>query len=148
MQWSFKHFDALTVHELYDILQLRTDVFVMEQNCPFQDMDGYDDKAMHLMGREGGKLLAYSRCFDKGIKFVEASIGRVMTHQSARLTGLGHTLMQESIAQLCKAYGTQPVRIGAQARLEKFYQRHGFVTASPPYIEDNIPHIEMLWTPK
>lgn len=121
----------------------------MEQNCPFQDMDGYDDQAMHLMGRnEQGKLLAYSRCFDKGIKFSEASIGRVMTHQSARLTGLGHVLMNESIAKLGEAFGTQPIRIGAQARLEKFYQGHGFVTASSPYIEDGIPHIEMLWMPQ
>jgi ElaA protein len=147
MQWSIKRFDELTTHELYELLQLRTQVFVMEQHCEFQDMDGADDKALHVMGREGRELMAYSRCFDKGVKFAEASIGRIVTRESARGTGLGHTLVQESMARLCKAFGMQPIRIGAQSRLERFYQTHGFVTASEDYMEDGIAHIEMLWIP-
>jgi ElaA protein len=147
MQWSFKRLDEFTPHELYELLQLRSEVFVVEQQCVFQDMDGTDDKALHLLGREKGELTAYSRCYDKGIKYAEASIGRVITRASARKSGLGHALMQESMAQLCKAFGAQPIRIGAQARLERFYNANGFVTASEPYIEDGIPHIEMLWTP-
>jgi ElaA protein len=147
MQWSFKRLNEFTPHELYELLQLRSEVFVVEQQCVFQDMDGTDDKALHLLGRENGELIAYSRCYDKGIKYAEASIGRVITRGSARRSGLGHALMQESMAQLCKAFGTQPIRIGAQARLERFYNANGFVTSSESYIEDGIPHIEMLWMP-
>ncbi len=147
MQWSFKRFSELSLQELYELLQLRTEVFVIEQNCVFQDMDGTDDKALHLMGREQGQLIAYTRCYDKGIKYAEASIGRVITRGSARRSGLGHVLMQESIARVCEAFGTQPIRIGAQERLERFYLRNGFIKASDTYMEDGIPHIEMLCKP-
>jgi ElaA protein len=148
LQWQFLSYGALSLQQLYAMLQLRTEVFVVEQNCVFQDMDGYDDQAMHLLGMQGDKqdekLVAYARCFNAGIKFKEASIGRVITHASLRGTGAGHALMQQAIVSMKRIWGEQPIRIGAQARLEKFYQQHGFATASAPYIEDGIPHIEML----
>ena len=144
IHWRFVPFSALTSLELYEMLQLRSEVFVVEQSCPFQDMDGADQKAMHLMGTKDGKLVAYARCFAAGEKFAEASIGRVVTHMSARGDGIGHVLIKEAIASLARHWGPQPIRIGAQARLEKFYKQHGFVQNGEPYIEDGIPHIEML----
>jgi ElaA protein len=146
LQWQFSSYGALSLQQLYSALQLRSEVFVVEQNCAFQDMDGADDKAMHLLGMQGDKLVAYARCFNAGIKFKEASIGRVITHSSLRGTGAGHALMRQAIASMKMVWGVQPIRIGAQARLEKFYMQHGFQTASAPYIEDGIPHIEMLRT--
>jgi ElaA protein len=142
--WRSAAFSALTVQELYDVLQLRTEVFVMEQACVFQDMDGADVQAVHVLGTLGNQLVAYARCFPAGAKFAEASIGRVVTRAALRGSGAGHVLMQQSIACVHQHWGQQPIRIGAQARLESFYMQHGFVTASAPYIEDGIPHIEML----
>jgi ElaA protein len=144
IDWRFVPFSALTAQELYEMLQLRSEVFVVEQACPFQDMDGADQKAMHLLGVKAGRLVAYARCFSAGEKFAEASIGRVVTHMSARGDGIGHVLMKEAVASLARHWGMQPIRIGAQARLEKFYNQHGFVQNGQPYIEDGIPHIEML----
>lgn len=147
LDWKLKAFDALTVAELYALLQLRTEVFVMEQNCPFQDMDGTDDRAMHLLGVQDGQLIAYARLFPAGIKFAEASIGRVVTRMSARGNGLGHVLIQQAIAATHSQWGMQPIRIGAQARLKAYYSQHGFVDVGVPYIEDGIDHIEMVWSP-
>lgn len=144
LSWQFKSFGALETRELYALLRLRTEVFVVEQNCVFQDMDSSDEQAMHLLGLQDDALLAYARCFNAGIKFKEASIGRVITHARARGTGVGHALMQQAIGSMKMVWGAQPIRIGAQARLEKFYEQHGFAKASEPYIEDGIPHIEML----
>jgi ElaA protein len=146
--WRYQPFKDLSPQALYDLLRLRTEVFVMEQQCCFQDMDGYDDKAMHLMAMRGNELVAYTRNFDAGIKFKEASIGRVLTSAAIRGQGFGPALMQESIKRLCASFGVQPIRIGAQQRLTSFYESQGFVVASDSYIEDDIPHIEMLWTPK
>lgn len=142
--WRFVPFSALNTLELYELLQLRSEVFVLEQACAFQDLDGADTKAMHLLGVRDGRLAAYARCFAAGAKFAEASIGRVVTHASARGGGIGHVLMKEAIARLQAHWGPQPIRIGAQARLEKFYNQHGFVRNGEPYSEDDIPHIEML----
>jgi ElaA protein len=150
MNWAWCSFDELTPTALYELLQLRSEVFVVEQNCVFLDLDGSDAVALHLLGREeggDGTLLAYARFFQPGVKFPEASIGRVTTRPSARGNGLGHELITEAVAALCKHWGPQPIRIGAQARLEKYYTRHGFVDVGKPYMEDGIEHIEMLWTP-
>ncbi len=144
LQWSTLSFEQLSNSQLYALLQLRSEVFVVEQNCIFQDMDGWDAQAIHVLGMQGDKLLAYARCFNAGATFQEASIGRVITHACLRSTGAGHTLMQQSIQAVQTYWGTQPIRIGAQARLEIFYVQHGFTKASAPYIEDGIPHIEML----
>lgn len=142
--WRFVPFSALSTLELYDLLRLRSEVFVLEQTCIFLDMDGADTEAMHLLGERDGRLAAYARCFAAGVKFTEASIGRVVTHASARGGGIGHVLMKEAVGRLQGHWGPQPIRIGAQARLEKFYNQHGFVQNGEPYIEDGIPHIEML----
>ena len=144
IDWRFATFEGLTPHALYGLLQLRSEVFVVEQACIFLDMDGADAQAMHLLGTKDGRLVAYARCFAAGVKFSEASIGRVAVHQSLRGTGSGHLLMQQAIAFLTAQWGPQPIRIGAQARLEKFYRQHGFLDAGRPYIEDGIPHLEML----
>ncbi|NIG52933.1 GNAT family N-acetyltransferase [Chitinophaga sp. Cy-1792] len=145
MRWETKKFEELSTTELYAILHLRSEIFVVEQNCPYQDLDYSDQKALHLMGYdEEGRLAAYTRLFDKGIKFKEASIGRVVTAAFARGKGAGRSLMEESIHQVYKHFGTQPIRIGAQQYLEKFYGSLGFTTVSDMYLEDNIPHVEML----
>ena len=144
MVWHFKSFDALAKAELYAVLQLRAEVFVVEQACAFQDVDGSDDRAMHLFGQQGGQLVAYARCFAAGTKFAEACIGRVVVHGRVRGTGIGHVLMREAIARLQQHWGAQPVRIGAQARLKNFYTQHGFVDTGAPYVEDGIDHLEML----
>lgn len=146
-QWQCKPFDALNAAELYALLQLRTEVFVVEQTCIFQDMDGADDQALHLMGTRDGQLVAYARLFPAGVKFDEASIGRVITRSSARGTGLGHALIRQAMAALVAQWGEQPIRIGAQARLKAYYAQHGFVDVGKPYIEDGIDHIEMVWKP-
>ena len=144
IDWKAAAFDALTLTELYDVLQLRSDVFVVEQACIFQDMDGADTEAMHLLGTYGGKLVAYARCFAAGVKFKEASIGRLITRSALRGTGAGHVLLRRAIDSVTQQWGPQAIRIGAQARLEEFYRQHGFTTTGAPYIEDGIPHIEML----
>lgn len=142
--WTFKPFDDLPLRTLYQVLQLRSEVFVVEQACIFQDLDGADEQAMHLLGRSGGQLVAYARCFPVGVKYAEASIGRVTTRSSARAAGMGHVLMQRAIQAMGRHWGAAPIRIGAQARLEKFYNRHGFAKAGPVYDEDGIDHIEMV----
>ena len=151
--WKCASFGELTVRELYDILRARAEVFVVEQACAFQDLDGADEQSWHLMGRspsplgEGrgeGSLVAYSRLVPPGIKFAEPSIGRVITLAACRGTGVGRELMRRALRETQRLWPGKPVRIGAQARLEKFYQDFGFVTASAPYMEDGIPHLEML----
>jgi ElaA protein len=144
IEWKFATFDALTLTELYAMLQLRSEVFVVEQTCVFQDMDGADAQAMHLLGTSGGQLVAYLRCFAAGIKFSEASIGRVITRSTLRGSGAGHVLMRRAIDSITQRWGAQAIRIGAQARLEHFYRQHGFEMTGEAYIEDGIPHIEML----
>ena len=146
LEWRLATFDRLTASELYALLQLRTEVFVMEQKCIFQDMDGADDQAAHLLGTQEGQLIAYARLFPAGVKFAEASIGRVVTRGSARGQGLGHLLVLRAIAAVQTLWGAQPIRIGAQARLKAYYSQHGFADVGAPYIEDGIDHIEMVWT--
>ena len=144
IDWKFTAFDVLTLPELYAVLQLRSEVFVVEQACVFQDMDGADTAAMHLLGTSGGQLVAYARCFAAGVKFKEASIGRLITRSDLRGSGAGHVLVRRAIASVTQQWGPQAIRIGAQARLEKFYRQHGFEPTGAPYIEDGIAHIEML----
>ena len=147
ISWRFATFDALSLAELYAVLQLRAEVFVVEQACAFQDMDGADTHAMHLLGNAPDQLVAYARCFAAGVKYQEASIGRVVTRSAVRGSGAGHVLMQRALTSMAGQWGPQPIRIGAQARLEHFYAQHGFVKTGAPYVEDGIPHIEMLRSP-
>lgn len=145
LNWRCLPFDALQARTLYALLQLRTEVFVMEQDCVFQDMDGADAQCFHLLGEsDDDTLVAYARLVPAGLKFTEASIGRVVTLPAARGGGLGHVLMREAVRALHGLWGVQPIRIGAQARLEAFYRQHGFEPDGAIYIEDGIDHIEMV----
>lgn len=147
--WRCLPFQALSPDTLYRLLRLRSEVFVVEQRCVFLDMDGLDAHCMHVLGERldsDGRvsLLASARLVPPGRGFAEASIGRVVTAPAARAGGLGHALMRESVRLLLALWGAQPIRIGAQAHLEAFYNRHGFVSDNKPYVEDGIAHIEMI----
>ena len=146
LQWQFARFDDLPIRDWYEASSARVDVFVMEQNCPFQDNDGADFYSWHLLGWHGEarELAAYCRIVDAGVKFAEPSIGRVVTPRTFRLKGYGRVLMAEAVKHHEHLYPGQSNRIGAQQRLEKFYESFGFKTASDMYIEDGIPHVEML----
>ena len=148
MKWILKPFVDLTSKELYAILQLRNEVFIVEQNCPYQDCDNKDLNAFHLMGIQEDRLMAYSRLLAPGISYSESSIGRVVTSPSVRKTGIGKKLMAESIGQIKKFFKTDSIRIGAQFYLKKFYESFGFTQEGDIYLEDNIPHIHMLRKPK
>ena len=147
INWSLKSFEELTVHELYAILQLRIEVFIVEQNCPFQDADNKDQLAWHLMGWQQDQLSAYTRIVPPGISYEFPSIGRVVTSPAARKGGLGRLLMQQSIIETEKMYGGSAIRIGAQLYLTKFYESLGFIKSSDVYLEDGIEHIEMTRNP-
>lgn len=143
--WRLARFDELTVRELHDIFQARVEVFVVEQKCPFQDVDGADPACWHLMGRSGeGELVAYCRLVPPGAKFAEPSIGRVITVGSARRTGCGRELMRLAVAHAERLWPGRALRIGAQRYLEGFYGSFGFETVGEPYDEDGIMHVEML----
>lgn len=145
MNWLLKKFDDLTPAELYAIIRLRNEVFVVEQTCVFQDADNKDQGSWHLMGMdEKNNLLAYTRLLPPGLSYTEASIGRVVTSPAARRTGLGKELMQRSLDELYRLWGPQPVRIGAQCYLTEFYQSLGFLPQGDVYLEDGIEHIEMV----
>ncbi|WP_312654454.1 GNAT family N-acetyltransferase [Proteiniclasticum sp.] len=138
-----KSFNELTLKELYDILQLRVEVFILEQNCLYQDLDGYDEKADHVMIMEGNDLAAYARIFRSGIRYPAASIGRVITSPKYRGKGYGDLLMSESIRGLVKM-GEEKIMLSSQSYAEGFYRKHGFKrTEKDPYLEDDIPHVEM-----
>ncbi len=144
--WNCKSFTELTNYELYNILKLRNEVFVVEQNCPYQDCDDKDQHCYHLMGWDSNKLLAYSRLLPSGLSFKEPSIGRVVTSPSVRGKSVGKELMQRSIERAHKIYGRLSIAIGAQLYLKGFYESLGFIKTSDIYLEDGIEHIEMLLT--
>lgn len=144
IQWELKKFDELSVHELYQLLRLRSEVFVVEQNCVFLDMDNKDQQCWHLLGWKGNLLAASTRLVPAGLSYEEMSIGRVVSSPLARGEGLGRELMIQSIAACNKLYGYHPIRIGAQLYLEKFYSSLGFRTDGDVYLEDGIEHVEML----
>jgi ElaA protein len=147
MRWTTLPFAELSPFQLYDLLALRSAVFVVEQNCVFQDPDGLDSQAWHLLGHdEDGALAAYARLLPPGVKAPEAVIGRVITSAAARGSGQGRQLMSQAVAGCERLWPSQPITLHAQARLEGFYASFGFVTVSAPYIEDGIPHIEMRKT--
>jgi ElaA protein len=145
IDWHFVPFARLTPQEVHDLYRARAAVFVVEQACPFQDVDGADPACWHLFGRgPSGTLLAYCRLVPPGVKFAEPSIGRVLTTEAARGTGAGRELMREAVARAEGLWPGRALRIGAQRYLDRFYGGFGFVQASEPYDEDGIMHIEML----
>lgn len=143
MDWKLKTFEELTLNELYTILQARTAVFVVEQECPYQEVDGKDIYCRHLFLEEEGRLLAYSRLVPPGVSYPEASIGRVIVDASARGRGLARELMARSLKHL-REDGHTRVKIQAQAYLHGFYGSFGFEPVSEVYDEDGIPHIDMV----
>ncbi len=147
INWSLKTFGELSPYEVYAILQLRNEVFVVEQNCVFQDADDKDQESYHLMGIWEGKLAAYTRIVPPGVIYSEASIGRVITSPAVRNKSAGKQLMAQSIEALYSVFGVAPIKIGAQLYLQRFYQSFGFVQISDTYLEDGIPHIYMLKDP-
>ena len=143
--WTTKPFDTLTLAELYALLQLRSEVFVVEQTCAFQDIDGHDQVALHLLGyTEAGELAVYARLFEAGCSYAQASIGRVVTSPRYRGHSLGRQLLHEAIAQCEAQFGLQPIKIGAQQYLLAFYESFGFVQEGEGYLEDGIPHVHMV----
>ena len=141
-------FQKLSINELYSVLKLRSEVFVIEQNCIYQDMDGKDKDAIHVLGfSTEGTLLAYARILPEGIAYPEWSIGRVIVAKKARNTGEGHRLMAQCLECIFKSAGKKAIRISAQLHLKQFYERHQFTSTGKSYLEDGIPHIEMLYTP-
>ena len=146
--WQWSSFNDLSGADLYEVLALRQAVFVVEQNCIFPDIDGADRQAFHLLGWRGHgaerELATYLRCLPAGVKFAECSIGRIVSAPCLRGSGAGKLLVAEGLRRMAALYPGQPIRIGAQQHLERFYAGFGFDTVSAPYSEDNIMHIEML----
>jgi ElaA protein len=143
LQFQTKPFSELSALELYQILRLRSEVFVVEQNCVYQDIDNKDQKAMHVLGFYNNELVAYCRLFDAGDYFENASIGRVIVAQQFRDKKWGNNLMETAIDAVKQNYKQTKITISAQFYLQKFYESHGFVQTSEVYLEDDIQHIEM-----
>lgn len=145
MQFKLKRFNELTTIQLYEILRLRIEVFVVEQECWYQDLDGIDTASLHLMGFKNNQLCCYARILAPGISYKdEASIGRVVTTEKMRSKGTGQKLMREAINQCQMIYPGCDIKISAQFHLIRFYEKFGFITIGEQYLEDNIPHIGML----
>lgn len=142
--WHCKPFSCLNTNELYKILRARSAVFVEEQNCAYQDLDGFDTESLHLWATSKGQIVAYCRIFAPGVKYNEASIGRVLTTEPGRGTGIGKQLMRFALEIIATRWQNAPVRISAQDYLLKFYGDFGFKDTGKKYLEDNIPHTEML----
>jgi ElaA protein len=142
--WQYAPWSELGRDALYALLRLRARVFVVEQACPYADPDGLDPLASHLWTEAAGDALACLRVFGPGVRYPEASLGRIVTAPEVRRTGLGRELVCEGLRRVAQAFGAVPVRIGAQAYLERFYGDLGFVRVSDDYLEDNIPHLDMV----
>ena len=145
LNWEYKHFTALTNKELYAILDLRNKVFVVEQQCVYLDTDQKDLDCWHLCGWQNNVLVAYARIIAPGISYEVASIGRVITHLDFRKLGYGKELMTKAIEKTNAQFNVNTIKIGGQLYLEKFYNNLGFQTCSEAYMEDGIPHIEMVY---
>jgi len=145
IKWSTKAFKDLTVDEYFELLHLRVAVFVVEQDCPYQEVDEKDRHSFHLFGRtENGDVIAVTRVLPKGVSYQEISMGRVALKKEFRGQGIADTLMIETFKFIESQYGKQPIRISAQEYLLNYYNKHGFVQVGDGYLEDDIPHVEML----
>jgi len=145
LDWQIKHFNDLSINEFHDLIALRLEAFVVEQNCSYLDLDGKDKKSYHLICRNGkGDIVATARILPPGVSYKDASIGRVVIKDEIRGHGLGHDLMNRCIDFGLKEFGNSPIRISAQKHLENYYEKHGFKSTGKDYLEDGIPHVEML----
>ncbi|WP_281991641.1 GNAT family N-acetyltransferase [Aquimarina aggregata] len=144
INFRVKRFEEIEALELYKILRLRAEVFVVEQDCVYQDIDNKDQKALHVIGYKNDQIVAYTRLFKGGDYFENASIGRVVVSQKERQFGYGHDLIRVSIEAIEKHFKTTEIKISAQTYLKKFYESHGFSQIGEEYLEDGIPHIAMV----
>lgn len=144
--WKFKSFNDLTAHELHDFLQLRQQVFIVEQNCPYGDIDKTDKHSFHLMAMANQQVVGYARIIPPGVLYDEVSVGRIVTHQQLRRTGLGKLVVEKSLDECKSLFPNIAIKIMAQSYLRKFYESFGFVVISEEFLEDNIPHIYMIKT--
>jgi len=144
INFRVKRFEEIEALELYKILRLRAEVFVVEQDCVYQDIDNKDQKALHVIGYKNDQIVAYTRLFKGGDYFENASIGRVVVSQKERQFGYGHDLIKASIEAIEKHFKTTEIKISAQTYLKKFYESHGFSQIGEEYLEDGIPHIAMV----
>jgi ElaA protein len=143
MNFITKSFQELTITELYQILQLRSEVFVVEQDCVYQDLDFKDQKSLHVFGLKNDKIVAYTRIFKPGDYFENASIGRVVVQENERKFGFGHDVLKASIKAIKDQFHVDEITLSAQVYLKKFYESHGFKKVGDGYLEDGIPHIRM-----
>ena len=145
-EYQVKSFQELSLEEFHDIIALRIQIFIIEQNCPYQEVDGKDKLAHHLFSKnEMDEIIAVTRILPQGISYAEVAIGRVVVHEDYRGTGLGNQLMADSMNFVKDEYGKVPVRLSAQKHLENYYGNHGFKSTGKEYLEDGIPHVEMLY---
>jgi ElaA protein len=144
LSWQWCELHELAVPQWYALMATRVAVFVVEQTCPYQELDGWDLRATHLIAWDGAEVAAYLRCFAPGVKYPEASLGRILTSHRHRATGLGRELVQRGLDRIEAQHPGSPVRIGAQSRLERFYNSFGFITVSEVYLEDGIEHVDMV----
>jgi len=145
-QWEVKTFQQLTVDELFDVLQLRVDVFVVEQQCAYRELDEYDRhvETRHLSGRnEGGQLIAYARLLPTGLRYPEVNVGRFVVKADSRKQGIGHQLLQTALQEVSRCWPKTSMKISAQDYLQAFYAQYGFIRVSEVFLEDGIPHVEM-----
>ncbi len=145
MEWKLSEFEELGCRRLYQILLLRIEVFMVEQNCLFQDLDGLDPECRHMFCLEHGELLAYQRLLPPGLYYPESAIGRIVVAPAARGRDLGRALVQRGIDHNCRQWPDSNIRINAQSYLRRFYQGLGFEDDSEEYMEDDIPHVQMLY---
>ncbi|MDD3772338.1 MAG: GNAT family N-acetyltransferase [Weeksellaceae bacterium] len=142
--WHFKKFEEFNPNELYAILRLRNDVFIVEQKCIYNECDNKDPKCFHLWCTQNNKIIGYCRIVPPGVSYKEASFGRIVSHPDYRHLKIGHSLMRYLIQIIQNFYPSTPIRISAQTYLKKFYESYGFEQVSEEYLEDNLPHMEML----
>ena len=147
IQWTMKTFQELTVEQLFDVLKLRMDVFVVEQHCAYPELEEYDrhPETRHLSGYNvSGQLLAYARILSPGLRYSEVNLGRVVVRVDSRKQGVGHQLLQKALQEISRCWPSQAIKISAQDYLQAFYEQYGFVRMSEVYLEDGIPHVEMF----
>jgi ElaA protein len=144
MKWRWCEFSGLSTDDLYELIRFREKIFVVEQKCAYLECDGYDPKAFHLLGYENGKLAAYLRAFPAGVKYPEICFGRVAVENDARGQGAGRKLVEEGLTQIKNTWGEGPIRISAQSYLLRFYEDFGFKTEGAEYLDDGIPHRDMV----
>ena len=147
IDWKIKHFVDFNQFELYDAFALRTNIFVVEQNCPYPELDGKDKQCFHVIGEHESEVMATARILPAGVSYPEVSIGRVAIRSDFRGKELGHEIMRKALEFIDNEYGKCDIRISAQAHLQSYYEKHAFKSTGKEYLEDGIPHVEMLFEP-